>query len=53
MRQDIIFYFIGLIVNISLIYLHRLAFQYQPILGFLSVAVHLLLIIIFPYKKFK
>lgn len=52
MKNKVLFIFLFLVGNFILLALDRLAFQYQPFLGFIFSFFHLLGLIIFPYRKF-
>lgn len=51
MRHNLFRVFLFLLGNLTMVWLLRLCFQYEPILSFLLGLIYIVGLIYFPYKK--
>ena len=42
-----------ILMNLAFVWIHRVCFQFEPITAVISVLIHILILIYFPYKGLK
>jgi hypothetical protein len=52
MQKTVLRIFLFALGNVLLLLLHFRLFNMQPVFGFVTAAVHIILLILFPYSRF-
>jgi hypothetical protein len=53
MRNSITKILAFILMNLVFVWIHRVCFQFEPIMALVSVLIHILVLIYFPYKGLK